>query len=356
MATDVLNRITDETVSLTHDIDFAAWDKYVRSHPHGSLYHLSTWQRLIGDVFHHRPMHLTARETDTNKIAGVLPLFLVQSRLFGRMLVSTPHGAYGGILANSDAVAHAMFRRARAIAEEHNVDFLELRNFRNPVVDDSLIEKDLYVTFRQELFENPELNFQAFPKKTRYEIREGIKNQLEFKIDAIGTNEFYEVFSRSVHNLGTPVFPKRLFVHGQDLFGSDCRIFSVHAGEKVIAAAWTLFYKDEFVPHFAGSIREYNRLSPNNFMYWMLIKFGCENGYKTFDFGRSKQGTGSCAFKKHFGIPMYGLQYQYSLVRQQSMPDYSPLNPKFALSIQLWRKLPLPVTRVIGPMISKHFI
>jgi len=130
----------------------------------------------------------------------------------------------------------------------------------------------------------------------------------------------------------------------------------VHWQGKLVSAVWALFYKDEVVPYFGGSIREYNRLAVNNFMYWMLMKYGCENGYRVFDFGRSKQGTGSFDFKKRWGMVMSQLPYQYALVRQQAMPDTSPLNPKFALGIQLWKKLPLPVTQWVGPMISRHLI
>jgi FemAB-related protein (PEP-CTERM system-associated) len=197
---------------------------------------------------------------------------------------------------------------------------------------------------------------QAIPRKTRAEIRDGIKHGLEFRVDEIGVNGFFDVYSRSVHQLGTPVFPKRLFFNLQKIFASDCRIFSVHWNGTVVAAVLTLFYKDEVVPYFGGSIREYNRLAVNNFMYWMLIKYGCENGYKVYDFGRSKIGTGSFDFKKRWGMTMSPLPYQYALVRRQSMPDTSPLNPKFKLSIEVWRRLPLPVTRIIGPWISRHLI
>ncbi len=125
---------------------------------------------------------------------------------------------------------------------------------------------------------------------------------------------------------------------------------------KIVAAVWTLFYKDEVVPYYGGSIREYNRLAVNNFMYWKLIEYGIQNGYKVFDFGRSKRGTGSFDFKRRWGMTMSDLPYQYYLVRDKTMPDTSPLNPKFSLSIRLWRKLPLPVANSIGPIISKHLI
>jgi FemAB-related protein (PEP-CTERM system-associated) len=332
-----------------------SWDAFVKSHPDGSAFHLSAWQRMISTAFGHEPKHIVAKDSD-GKITGVLPLFLVRSRIFGRLLVSTPQAAYGGILAVSEPVMTGVLQRAKELATELNVEFLELRNFRSALPDDSLVKKDLYVTFRQELRSDPEANLLAIPRKTRAEVREGIKHGLEFKVDAIGAREFFDIYSRSVHHLGTPVFPVRLFESGMKEYGSDCRICSVHWQGKLVAAVWTLFYKDEVIPYFGGSIREYNHLAVNNFMYWMLMKYGCENGYRIFDFGRSKKGTGSFDFKKRWGMTMTDLPYQYALVRRKSMPDTSPLNPKFSLGIRLWRKLPLPVTQFLGPLISRHVI
>ena len=343
------------SIDLSHKIEVASWDAFVNSHPYGTPFHLVRWQNTIRNTFGHEPRHIVARDS-SGTVVGVLPLFLVRSRLFGRMLVSTPQAAYGGILATSDSVTHAILDRARDLAHESKVQFLELRNFHQPILDDSLQKKDLYVTFRQELDADPEKNMLAIPRKTRAEVREGIKHGLEFRVNEIGVDQFFDVYSRSVRDLGTPVFPKRLFANGMTEFGHDCKIFSVHWQGKLVSAVWTLFYKDEVVPYFGGSIREYKHLAVNNFMYWMLMKYGCENGYRIFDFGRSKKGTGSFDFKKRWGMTMTDLPYQYALIRQTSMPDTSPMNPKFSLGIKVWRKLPLSLTQVIGPVISKHVI
>jgi FemAB-related protein (PEP-CTERM system-associated) len=344
-----------ESVEVTDKIDHLLWDSFVRSHPSSSPFHLMPWQQMIYETFGHQPFHLLAK-TSTGKVTGVLPLFLVRSRIFGRLLVSTPQAAYGGILADSEQTSQAIFQRAAEIAKQLNVEFLELRSFRNIISGQSLLEKDIYVTFRTALQPDPEANMLAIPRKTRAEIREGIRHGLEFRVDAIGPSEFFDVYSRSVHQLGTPVFPKQLFANGLRTFGPDCKIFSVHWQGKLVAAVWTLFHKDEIVPYFGGSIREYNRLAVNNFMYGMLIQYGCEQGYKIFDFGRSKKGTGSFDFKKRWGMTMSELPYQTLLVRRQSMPDTSPLNPKFSKAIQIWQRLPLPLTQFVGPLVSKHLI
>ena len=336
--------------------DAAAWDAFVRNHPNGSPFHLSAWQRLIHESFGYQAKHIVARSSSGGEICGVLPLFLVRSLLFGRMLISTPQAAYGGILASSPVVEHSIFRHAREMAKELGVGFLELRNFRNAVTDDSLLIKDRYVTFRQPLVEDVEANLLAIPRKTRAEVREGIKKGLEFRVDAIGPDEMYRIYSRSLRDLGTPVFTKRLFESGLREFGSDCKVCSVHWQGKVVGAVWTLFYQDEVVPYYGGSIREYNHLAVNSFMYWMLMKYGVENGYRLFDFGRSKKGTGSFDFKRRWGMTMTDLPYQYSLVRSKAMPDTSPMNPKFSLPIRLWQKMPLSFTTSVGPLIARHLI
>ena len=331
----------------------ARWNQYVEAHPDGTVFHDARWQRVVEESFRHRPRHLAAEEKGTGRLAGILPLFLVRSRIFGRMLVSTPQAAYGGVLSDSAEVSEQLLCEARRLAVENRVQFLELRN-SHEVPDASLVTKDLYVTFRQELSEDPEKTYQTIPRKTRAEIREGIRHGLEFAVDRIGTDEFFSVYSRSVHELGTPVFPRQLFANGQREFGQNCKIFSVHWNGTLVAAVWTLFYRNEVIPYYGGSIKKYNRLAVNNFMYWMLIKYGCENGYRIFDFGRSKKGTGSYSFKKRWGMTMTDLPYQYALEKQQSMPDTSPLNPKFSLGIRLWRRLPLSVANSLGPLISRH--
>jgi FemAB-related protein (PEP-CTERM system-associated) len=336
------------------DKDWELWDSYVDGHPKRTVFHSSHWQKLIESSFHHQPAHLVARN-QTGDIVGVLPLFLVRSRLFGRMLISTPQAAYGGILADSESISGDLLKSAQQIAQEKRVQFLELRN-SCALDSSSLITKDLYVTFRQELCSDPEKNLLSIPRKTRAECREGIRNGLEFKANEIGIDDFYRVYSRSVRDLGTPVFSKRLFAAGLYEFGDKCKIFSVHWQGKLVSAVWTLFYMDEVIPYYGGSIREYNHLAVNNFMYWMLIKYGCENGFRVYDFGRSKKGTGSFDFKKRWGQVMTDLPYQYFLVRQKAMPDTSPLNPKFSIGVRLWRNLPLPIANTIGPLIADHLI
>jgi hypothetical protein len=69
------------------------WDAYVAHHPKGTWYHQSRWKQLIEDTFGHRSFYLVARRDGS--MVGVLPMMLVSSWTFGRILVSSPDFSQG---------------------------------------------------------------------------------------------------------------------------------------------------------------------------------------------------------------------------------------------------------------------
>ena len=154
-------------ITLLSDVEKEAsrWDRFVSSHPDGTVFHLSNWQWTVASSFGHQQFHLIAEDRDTRELLGLLPLFLVKSLFFGRMLISTPQAAYGGILACSPVAATSILERARSLAREKDVQFLELRSFRKAQTEPSLATRDLYVTFRQDLCADPEKNMAAIPAR-----------------------------------------------------------------------------------------------------------------------------------------------------------------------------------------------
>ncbi|HHJ81133.1 MAG TPA: peptidoglycan bridge formation protein FemAB, partial [Candidatus Tenderia electrophaga] len=75
---------------------------------------------------------------------------------------------------------------------------------------------------------------------------------------------------------------------------------------------------------------------------------------RVFDYGRSKVGTGAYSFKKNWGFEPQPLHHEYVLIKADAVPDINPLNPKYRLFISAWKKLPLSMTRLIGPHIVKN--
>ena len=371
------------TIRFYQDIDRPFWDSYVLNHPSGTFFHLIGWKTVIEKTFHHKSYYLIAESNGnstnainstnpknsnnpsnsinpsnpinpTNQIVGILPLFSVKSYLFCKSLVSLPFAAYGGVLADDQEAADQLLDKAKEITYSGGLDYLELRNKVGGI--DVLPQKELYVFFRREIFEDLESNMNAIPRKSRRMIRVGEKAGLTYKFGREELlPEFYKIFSRSYHRLGSPVFSMKLFKSLLRELKEQANILLVKNREgKPISSVLSFFYKDQVLPYYAGSLFEYRDLAPNDYMYWQLMKYGWENGYKLFDFGRSKVDTGSYDFKRHWGFEPEPLPYQYFLNRINGIPNLSPANPKYQKKIEMWRKMPFWATRIIGPHIVKY--
>ncbi|MGH8064830.1 MAG: FemAB family XrtA/PEP-CTERM system-associated protein [Candidatus Entotheonellia bacterium] len=336
-------------IQLNHDVTSKAWDHYVQSAPRATFFHLTGWRRVVEKSFGHRAFYLHAEEGGI--IRGVLPLFYLRSLLFGRSLVSVPFGVYGGIVADNREVEASLLGAAQGLAQQLRVQYLELRHLHK--TDLHLPTKALYVTFQRGIDRDLDKNMAAIPRKQRRMIRQGMSHGLTSRIGDEPLNEFYEIYAHSCRNLGTPVFSRRFFQNLQRELGEACKILSVWHEGKMVAGVMTFFFKDWVMPYYGGGLREYFAYAINDFMYWELMRYGCEHGYRVFDFGRSKQGTGAFDFKRHWGFEPQPLCYQYYLYKSRDMPNLSPANPKFRIFIDLWKHIPLPITKYLGPMIVR---
>jgi FemAB-related protein (PEP-CTERM system-associated) len=337
------------TVRLLEAQDLERWDAYVRAHPDATFFHRAGWKRVIEDAFGHRT-HFLLAERD-GKVVGVLPLAEIRSRLFGHSLGSLPFCAYGGILADHEATYRALDEAAQALARELGVGALEYRN--QAAQHAGWPTKDLYVTFKKTIEPEIEANMNAIPRKQRAMVRKGIKAGLIGEIDA-DTSRFFKAYSASVHRLGTPVFSRKFFGLLKDEFAEDCEVLTITLDGKVISSVMTFYFRDEVLPYYGGGVADARAVAGNDFMYWDLMRRACERGLRVFDFGRSKRGTGSFDFKKNWGFEPTPLHYEYFLVADTAVPEINPLNPKYRLFIQAWKKMPRALANVIGPHIVKN--
>ena len=341
--------LTEVTVRPLETSDASRWDAYVNAHPDATFFHRAGWKRVIEDAFGHRTRFLLAERG--GDIVGVLPLAEIRSRLFGHSLGALPFCAYGGILADHDAAYRALDAAAQALATALRVGALE---YRNQVAQHAhWPTKDLYVTFKKAIDPEIEANMNAIPRKQRAMVRKGIKAGLSGEIDA-DTTRFFQAYSASVHRLGTPVFSRKFFRVLKEEFGDDCEVLTITLDGKLISSVMSFYFRDEVLPYYGGGVAEARAVAGNDFMYWELMRRACERGLKVFDFGRSKRGTGSFDFKKNWGFEPTPLYYEYFLVTDKAVPEINPLNPKYRLFIQAWKKMPLALANVIGPHIVKN--
>src|SRR6266436_4096044 len=328
------------------------WDRFVLEHPRASFFHLIGWKRIIEKTFGHKARYFYC-ERD-GKITGIAPIFECSNWLIGRCFISIPLAAYGGIVAVDTESEQAMLEHSKRMAESASAEYLELRH-RDGELLDGFHANQLYVTFNAPLFPDSATNLKRLPKDTRYMIRKAEKGGLRVQRGVGQLDVFYELFARSMHRLGTPVFPRALFRNIVDEFPDHTELMLVYNGADAVTGVLSFFFRDTILPYYAGATPEATRLAANNFMYWELIKRAGEQGFRNFDFGRSKKGTGAFAFKSQWNMNIEPLDYQVLLVKRDTVPNFSPVNPKFEMAIRIWQKLPLSVTKFLGPSLVRLF-
>lgn len=336
-----------ESVSVRRlrDGDEQIWDRFVARCEPGTFFHRIGWREIFRSTFKLDPRYLIAERGGT--VVGVLPLVYQRSILFGNALVSSPFCVNGGPLATDEEAHAALTMAALSIREETGAPYIEFRG-KHPTEGGWTTRKDLYATFAGPLSVDDNTNLLSIPRKQRAVVRKTLESKLTSEVDP-GVDRLFAVYSESVRNLGTPVFPKRYFAELKRIFDRDCDIVTVMDGGKAVSAVLNFYHRDTVLPYYGGGTSAARRNGANDFLYWEVIRRAAARGYRRFDFGRSKVGTGAFAFKKNWGFEPNWLEYAYFLPGGGAVPDKNPLNPKYALLISAWKRLPLPVANFIGP-------
>lgn len=332
----------------------AAWDAFVAGHPQGTFFHRAAWRHVIERAFGHRTHYLMAERDGA--VVGVLPLGHVRSALFGSTLISVPFCVYGGPLAADREAFSALAAAAAALLPQSRATAVEFR-FQSPPeagwLDPAWVARsDLYVTFRKPISASDDANLKAIPRKQRAVVRKGIERGLTSTVDR-DVALLHGIYAESVRNLGTPVFARRYFEILAEAFGDDLDVLTVRDGETPVASVMSFYWRDEVVPYYGGGTRAARACHGNDFMYWEVMRRAAARGCRLFDYGRSKVGTGSFAFKKNWGFEPAPLHHAFRLAPGASVPEINPLNPKYRLFVAAWKKLPLPVANLIGPYVVR---
>jgi FemAB-related protein (PEP-CTERM system-associated) len=337
------------TIHLMQPQDAEKWDAFVATCPDATFFHRAGWQPVIERAFGHKTWFYYAE--CNGQIQGILPLAEIKSVLFGHSLSALPFCVYGGIAAVTEQARDALDQAAQKLAAQLKVGHLEYRNLKQQHSD--WYSKDLYVTFRKEIDPDVEKNMLGIPRKQRAMVRKGIKAELKSEIDP-NVDRFFKAYSVSVHRLGTPVFSKKFFRLLKETFADDCEVLTITKDGRVVSSVLSFYFRDEVLPYYGGGTAEAREVAGNDFMYWELMRRACERGYKIFDFGRSKLGTGAFDFKKNWGFEPQALHYEYQLHQAKEVPDTNPLNPKYQLFIKIWQRMPIALANTIGPHIVKN--
>jgi serine/alanine adding enzyme len=330
------------------------WDRFVEFHPHATIGHLRAWGPMIHAAYGHESIALAA--VQDGDVVGILPLVLVKSRLFGDRLVSMPFLDYGGLLVDRDTgpdVSSALFEAALDAGHARGARSLGLRQFHpidlaDPVSDDR-------VTMLLPL-STADTAWKALPSERRNRVRKGEKNGLgALWGGAELLDGFYEVFAANMRDLGSPVHSRGFFVAMLAHLGEAARVLQVRdrAGRPV-GAAVCLFFRDTIAVPWVSSRRDAFALCPNFVLYWEVIRFGCEQGYRTLDLGRSCKNAGTFEFKRQWGAAPHPLPWIFRDLGDGGGPSVDQDSSRFHRLVDLWKRLPVSVANLAGPWVRRQ--
>jgi FemAB-related protein (PEP-CTERM system-associated) len=329
--------------------DTTAWNTFLSENA-GTFYHRHEWAGINQAELGHRS-HMLAATLD-GRIAGVLPLTLVSSRLFGRILCSMPFVNYGGPVARDPDVVRRLADEASRLARELRADSLELRCAAP--LDTTMPASTRKISMTIALQSDPEAVFAKFTSKHRTNIRRSIKNGLAVKSGGIELLPvFFAVMEQSWKALGTPLYSRRYFQRILETFPANTRIFVCSRGEDPVAVAFNGEFNGVIEGMWAGGTPASRALQANYALYWEMMQDACRRGFQRFHLGRSTADSGAEDFKKKWNAEALQLYWYQQRPDGRVSDGLNPDNPKFKLAIAAWRRMPTWMTRLIGPSIAR---
>ena len=262
-----------------------------------------------------------------------------------------PWFARGGAIADQPVIEYRLMHTANEHASSLGIEHIE---YRDEIQHEGFPVLKHKVNMVLSLPDSEGELWGGFTSKLRSQIRRPQRENPEIQIggDEL-VNQFYTVYTRNMRDLGSPAHSKQLVINMLHNFPNNSWIIVLRLNNQPVAAGFLLGMNDTLEIPLASTIRNVNALSMNMLLYWNVLKFAIEKGYKNFDFGRSSLGTGTYRFKKQWGAEPIQLYWHYWLGTGE-LPSLNPSNPKYELLINVWKRLPLIFTRWLGPLIVKH--
>ena len=327
-----------------------AWATYIAHRSLDAVHSDPRWHLAICNGLKHQRYVVQAKSG--NELVGLLPLSLIKSRLFGRFLVSLPYVNWAGPVSDDADVTAQLIDVAIHLADELDVRFLELRNsttIEHPRLTETYSDK---VHMRLALVSEEE-NWKRLRSVVRTQIRKGATQDFQLKCGSVELlTDFYKVFSQNMRDLGTPVFDRRLFREILDRLPNAAELCVVYLHAQPIACALAVHMNRFTEVPSASALRQYRGTAVNSWMYWQLILRAIERGSEVFDFGRSTIDGATYKFKQKWAAQPEPACWQYYL-RQGTTSDMRPESGKYDRVIKIWQRLPVWMTRMIGPLIVR---
>ncbi|MFC7070549.1 GNAT family N-acetyltransferase [Halobaculum lipolyticum] len=334
--------------------DSDAWDAFVER-ADGPPFALWGWGEAAG-VYGHRCRRLAVVE-DGDIVAG-LPLVHVRSRLFGSKLVSPPFGERASIVSADDAdgaAERALLERTRSLADDLGVDFVSLRGRALPDAP-GFEARRRFVTFRIPVADEPSMR-EAMKDSRERQIRQAADDPdlvYEEGTDLDALRDYYDLYLRSVRGHGTPPHSFDFYRSVWERYRDAGRLHLglVRRDGEAINGIINLACGSTATQWGVVTDYEHRDLNGGSYLVWQSLRWAAERGLDAYELGRTREGSGVYMFKRSFGgEKTWYDDRHYFPSGDGDLPD--PEDDRYDRLKDVWRRVPVPVTRVVGPKLRQ---
>jgi CelD/BcsL family acetyltransferase involved in cellulose biosynthesis len=293
------------------DIADARWRDFVAFSAAALPFHDPAWALLLAECYGFPAFALALEEN--GRIDAGLPLVETRGVLGGRRWVSLPFTDVCPPLAATPA---ALTRLPAALDETRERAGVARIDVHAGLEGDGVESRLAAVTHTLELRPDVDEVFSTFHRsQVQRNVRKAAQGPLELRraeAETDLTHVFYRLHLETRRRQGTPVQPRRFFglLWKRILepgLGFATLAYSEQtpvAGAVFLAGNATVTYK------YGASDPRFLGLRPNHLVFWDAIRWSCEQGYGSFDFGRTDlDNRGLREFKSRWGAEEHPLYY-----------------------------------------------
>ena len=310
------------------------------------------WATLVQKQYDYETQWII--EEKEGVISAIAANCLIKHPIFGKYTTTAAFSSYGGSWFATPGIASADFYNAIAkIESEHKASYTNLRflsSFPDQQIPTGWIQHANYCTFKVPLNLTPDDQLKRYGSNHRNHVRKSEKKEFTLRLGDLDLlRDAYEGLAISMHELGSPYHRQAYLQDMITVMPGKVQVAVVYHGKRIAGAGVFIAQGETIINLHANVLREYRSDYAGEFFYWSLINAFTEQGFLTFDLGRSLVGSGNEVFKMKWAPERLPLQYWYHLPPGGSLPNLNQKNPKFAIAIETWKHMPAFLVRAIGP-------
>lgn len=345
----------NERWALLDPITDARWRDFLPLAVEAGPFHHPAWLALLSRSYGY-PVRACCLLDDTGEVVAGLPLALVGGTLRRPRLAALPFSDHCiPIVAGDDPSART---RLLAALDDLRCELGVALEVRAPI-DGAAGAQAIDSFWLHEIALEPDTEAVIGRFRRKSQIMRGVRRAeregltVERRTDAGALSEFYRLHVGTRRRQGVPTQPRSFILRFADLFELGLGfVMLVRDGDQPIAAAVFLAYNGRLIYKYGASDPAALGKRPNNLLFLEAIRWGCENGMRSLDLGRTDIGHESLReFKLSWGAEETTLSY-YELTDAERRPAEGP--GLAGRAAPLIRRSPPLVSRLIGEALYRY--